>query len=496
MSSKKDREQKLLLFISKKQTYMTSEELSNQLEISRKTVYRIIKDINEAFPKGDLILSEKGRGYKLDYEKYICLGESIVNKNNDFSPAERRDRIMEELLLYSPKARNVNELYSDYFLSETVIFNDEQIIADELKQYNLQLVRKNRTVLIKGREEDIRKAITDKIQRMNIINVNDLKNNDDLNFNHYDVLYILDQIKSIEKKLEITIHYPYDVNIFSHLYILISRLRKVGLKNISHREETIESKESSISSKDLLIYRAAESTISNIEKYLNVKLPESEIVYLYQYLVSSRMGSSTTLATFSGNVTELTQLYLDEMSQRLAITIHSETIFLDLANHIKPMLNRLSHGIRVKNSLLNQIKMTYETIYQEVADVSKEVSRRYGLPDINDDENGFLTLYFARIIETNQLPIRTIIMCTTGVGTSELLRVKIAKKFPELEIIEVIAYRDLKEITEKFPGTELIVTTINFEESVPIQTLLVSAMLTEDDQSRLQKKIKEIYNER
>ncbi|GEL67104.1 helix-turn-helix domain-containing protein [Marinilactibacillus psychrotolerans] len=55
MSSKKDREQKLLLFLSKKQTYMTSEELSNQLEISRKTVYRIIKDINEVFPEGDLI---------------------------------------------------------------------------------------------------------------------------------------------------------------------------------------------------------------------------------------------------------------------------------------------------------------------------------------------------------------------------------------------------------------------------------------------------------
>ena len=180
---------------------MTSEELSNQLEISRKTVYRIIKDINEVFPEGDLILSEKGRGYKLDYEKYICLGENVVNKNNNFSPTERRDRIMEELLLYSPKARNVNELYSDYFLSETVIFNDEQLIAEELKQYNLELVRKNRTVLIKGKEEDIRKAITDKIQRMNIINVNDLKNHADLNFNHYDVLYILDQIKLIERRL-------------------------------------------------------------------------------------------------------------------------------------------------------------------------------------------------------------------------------------------------------------------------------------------------------
>lgn len=496
MSSKKDREQRLLLFLSKKQGYMTSEELSSQLEISRKTVYRIIKDINDAFSEGELILSEKGRGYKLDYEKYILLSESSVSKQTNFSPDERRGRIMEELLLYSPKPRTVSDLYEDYYVSDTVIFNDEQLIAAELKLYNLELVRKNRTVSINGKEEDIRKAITDRIQKMNIVNVNDLRNNVDLNFNHYDVLYILDQIKSIEKNLEITIHYPYDVNIFSHLYILISRLRKVGLKNISNREVAGESKENSVSSNDRSLYQAAESTILNIEKYLNVQLPESEIVYLYQYLVSSRMGSSTTLATFSGNVTELTQLYLDEMSKRLGITIHSETIFLDLANHIKPMLNRLSHGIRVKNSLLNQIKMTYETIYQEVEDVSKKVSQDYKLPDINDDENGFLTLYFARIIETNQLPIRTIIMCTTGVGTSELLRVKVAKKFQELEIVEVIAYRDLKEISEKFPGTELIVTTINFDEDVTVQTLLVSAMLTEDDQSRLQNKIKEIYNER
>ena len=87
-------------------------------------------------------------------------------------------------------------------------------------------------------------------------------------------------------------------------------------------------------------------------------------------------------------------------------------------------------------------------------------------------------------------------MCTTGVGTSELLRVKIEKKFPELEIVDVVASRDAKRFTEKYPGIDLILTTISVSDTIPIQSLLVSAMFTRDDQNRLQKKIEAIYDER
>ncbi|MEG2644795.1 MAG: PRD domain-containing protein, partial [Enterococcus sp.] len=148
------------------------------------------------------------------------------------------------------------------------------------------------------------------------------------------------------------------------------------------------------------------------------------------------------------------------------------------------------------NSLLEQIKMTYEMIFSYVTEVSAEISQEFSLPEINEDENGFITLYFARIIETNQLPIRTVIMCTTGVGTSELLRVKIEKKFPELEIVDVIATRDAQRFTEKYPGIDLILTTINVSDRIPVPSLLVSAMFTRDDQNRLQKKIEAIYDER
>ena len=160
------------------------------------------------------------------------------------------------------------------------------------------------------------------------------------------------------------------------------------------------------------------------------------------------------------------------------------------------MINRLKNRIHVKNGLLDQIQLTYEKIYNSVSEVSKEVSQHFKLPLINADEIGFITLYFARMLETQQLPIQTLIMCTTGIGTSELLKAKIIKKFPDLNIVDVIATKNYRTALEKNPNIELILTTVGIRSRLGVHTLLVSAMLTADDQSRIQKKIGEIYNER
>lgn len=493
MSSKKERGQKLLLLLSKKQDYMTAEELANCLSTSPKTVYRLIKKINDEFSEGSLILSEKGRGYKIDYERFMEQNRHLVEKESDFSPRERRNRILEELLLASPQAKNVYELFARYYVGDSVIFSDEQQLSEDLKKYDLTLKRKNRTLAIIGEERAIRKAISDRIQLLNIIDIEDLRNNKALNFNNYDVLFTLDQVRNIEKKLDITIPHPYNVNIFSHLYILISRSRKVA---ISEKYQLSNEEEQELT-KDLVLKKVAQTTIQQIETYLNKRLPNVEIYYLYQYLVSSRMqGSFSKVTNFSFKVMQVTQFYLEEMSAQLKILTDNDQLFLELASHIKPMINRLENSIHVKNSLLDQIKMTYETIFGKIAQVSKQVSKNYQLPAINEDENGFITLYFARMIETNQLPIRTLIMCTTGIGTSELLRVKVEKKFPELQIVEIIATRNIKKSLKDYSDIELILTTIHLQEKVPIKSLLVSAMFTMDDQYRLQRKVEEIYHER
>ena len=240
MGSTMKREQYLILYLSKKQDYVTSQELQDVLHVSQKTIYRLVKKINDAYPDGPLILSTRGRGYKLDYEKFISGQNRHPERKNDISPGERRKRVMEELLLSSTKSIPVHHLYSDFYVGDSVITHDEQIMEEKLKKYHLVLERKNRTLAILGDEVNVRRAIIDVIEIFNTIDIDDLKSNPELNFNRYDVLFILDQIRTIEKELDITLPYPYNVNIFSHLYILLSRMRKIPALQVTGGVSTTE----------------------------------------------------------------------------------------------------------------------------------------------------------------------------------------------------------------------------------------------------------------
>lgn len=495
MNLKTNREQKLLLFLTKQQNFVTADEIADFLQISQKTVYRLIKKVNDDCLEGVLILSEKGRGYKLYFENYIHFSNSTKVQQNNFSPDERRIRIMEELLLSSPKFKNIHDLYEEYFVSESVISTDEAIISKDLAEYNLVLKRQNKKLAIVGNELNIRKAILGRLQQMNIIDIDELKTNSEFKFNHYDVTFVCEQLRKIEKTLGTIIPYPYNVNIFSHLYILISRHR--NYQTSSSEEEillTVEENEELQASIEL--NNITETIIRNIESYLHESLPEIEKYFLFQYLISSRMeGNQYYVTSFSSKVIDITQLYIEEVAKRLYFPIKNEIIFDELACHIKPMMNRLIHNIKVKNNLLEQIKINYEELFYKVSEVSQFICQKYQYPMLNEDENGFITLYFAKMIEVNKVPIRTLIMCTTGIGTSELLKVKIGKKFSDVEIVDVISTRDIKSQLQKYPEAELLLTTIQPKEEIQIPSLLISAMFTPDDQSRLKQKIEEIHDE-
>ena len=114
---------------------------------------------------------------------------------------------------------------------------------------------------------------------------------------------------------------------------------------------------------------------------------------------------------------------------------------------------------------------------------------------LTEDEVGFLTLYFAQAIEEYPQQIKVMIVCTTGVGTSELLKVKVHKKFRELEIINVLPSRNVAEALVQSPDVEMIISTVQLSIDSLIPVVVVSAMLTLEDQKRLESMIARIRNE-
>lgn len=112
-----------------------------------------------------------------------------------------------------------------------------------------------------------------------MINNLDLSTYDDLkteysDLNKADVQFIVRQMELIENKLMISIPYPYDINIFSHLYILINRFRQGEVEDFK------ESDDDYIVTNEKLHTLAVEA-IDAIEQYLKMKLPKRETFHFY-----------------------------------------------------------------------------------------------------------------------------------------------------------------------------------------------------------------------
>ncbi len=126
MTIMEQRKRKIIHILSNTREFVTADELSEALRLSTKSIYRIVKQINADTAIDYVILSERGKGYRLSFDQRNKSKLDKMNITNAMTPVERRNKVMEELLLISPRKRNIFELYRSFYVSENVISNDEK----------------------------------------------------------------------------------------------------------------------------------------------------------------------------------------------------------------------------------------------------------------------------------------------------------------------------------------------------------------------------------
>ncbi|EOV5457297.1 transcription antiterminator [Listeria innocua] len=468
------------LFLTKND-FLTANQLALMLEVSSKTIYRKIKNINSATDEKEIIISEKGRGYKLNYKAYIQAKLETTSDIFGYTPSERREKILLQVLFKSPKYLNIAKLYESYYVGYNSIKNDFALLNQSIEKYHLALEKKQKEIRVVGTEENIRIAINEVINNLDLSSYDDLKT-EYSNLNNADVQFIVRQMEIIENKLMISIPYPYDINIFSHLYILINRFRQGEVEDFDETNETYL-----VTNEKL--HTIAVEAIESIEQYLKMKLPKRETFNFLQYLISSRFNHEIEL--ISSNVLpiveEMTDFYINQVAAKIDMPINKKQLKIELLSHMKPMVNRMNHQINIKNNLLSDIKLEYGQLFDIIKETARDVAETFRLNTISDDEVGYITIYFAKHIEESPLVKRIIIMCSSGIGTSELLKVKVQKAFPDVEIVDVLSSTRFKNSLQYYQNIDFILTTINAESTKEIPSLLVSAMFTEKDKMMVKK---------
>ncbi|RXT30720.1 transcriptional antiterminator [Lacticaseibacillus chiayiensis] len=488
-----DLDQALLDYLSRNSGFVNASEVARALGTSTKTIYRHIDQINERSDE-PVIQMIRGKGARLLPSALPDLKASneAVDGTNQ-SSLERRNQILEQLLFRAPLKISLTDLYADQYVSDATIDNDLLYLKRRLLKQKLHLVRVNNTVHLEGEETDIREQLSSVLQNMSAItNGGKIEGITD-----YDQQFITTQVQVIEQATGGKLAYPYNVNILSHLYILIQRVRRQGkaeqLKIVNSGEVR------KLMLKNLHLYRLAEIVINNTEKYLAKKLPPEETDYLFQYLISSRIDDgapNVKMLSYSQKVLDVSQFLIRYVNEHLPVAHIQLKAWRELAGHVAPLINRLENNIAVTNGLLADIKREYAKLFEVLTAGTQAAAKEFQLPEISANEVGFIVMYFARFLEQQDHKIQTLVICASGIGTSELLRVKLEKTFRELKIDQT-ATGLLSDIDlNSLKNTDLIVSTIDLKGSqydkLAIPKVLVSAVLSNLDKEKIRHAIKEI----
>lgn len=327
------RERQLIEVFIKQGTTLTAQEIAGFCDISTKTVYRTIRKINEASLEGDIIISSSGKGFDLIYDRYL---EQVVENNGirtaASEPLSRRNNIIVSLLFRSPKRIRIDEAFGAYFVSDSVISNDLSRIESFLKQNDLNLIRNGKYISIEGHEKTIRKVVN------MLISSNDLIDDQFTTVEHQispvDINFITSLLEKLEACFEGGIPYPYKMNILSHIYILVKRFRDGGRPRESE-DGFLDEEEQKLTEDYKEFYHISKKFIQKIENYLCTSLPDIEIFYLFQYLISSRIAGQSILTPISGDlIKEVTGFFSLEAGRNIGIQQLGEINKKDLYKHM------------------------------------------------------------------------------------------------------------------------------------------------------------------
>lgn len=479
------KETDLLELFVLKNTTLTAKEISDSLNISSKTVYRLVHKINEASEFGLLIETFIGRGMKLNYRNYLKYRS--IFKQNDSTTDERIISILMTLLSSSPKFISTDQLFKAHFVSIETQYKDLDRVKKTAQKFELLLERKGKKVRIVGSEQNIRKSIYNILLKTTITDT-DFYVIDNKNINQYDIDFLTSQLELIEKRIGGNIPYPYNINIFSHVYILVIRLRN-GFIQKKQEDKKLDEYELNLKQSNQEIYEISREVIGNLRHYLSEQIDEIEEFYLFQYIISSGIDEQPFELYSDGQLMTMFEDSIDFMSHYMNINFANLKRDKSFFNHFRVMLYRNKNKIIIVNNLLGDIQNEYGELFYAVKETSYYLSERYSLNEISDDETGFNTLYFAKDFETLKTKKRVIIMCSSGVGTSELLKVKVQRNFPNLEILDVVSVNQFKnKYSENKLSVDFIISTINinlYNLNVEVPVALVSAMFIDKDQETI-----------
>lgn len=464
----------------------TGSYLSQQLGVSSRTIRSDIKLLQEALmPYGVEIVSSPGKGYRFEnFENLIVVEHDLFKSdtNNLENSNERVNYIICRLLenTFSDTVVTQSDLADEMFISLSTLKSHLNEVKSILERYDLKIVQyKNKGIKISGDEIKLRYCIS---EHLNIHDINMFYQKIFSNINLLSLDKIIKKVLS-EKNLQL----PDDAkeNLCIHTAIAIQRAKLN--KSVSYPASIANRIESTFE------YTVAKEIVEQILVMIKIDLSYAEVYYIAQCLLASKKIFDIGETKDKAHVKNLVNIILKEIHEKLSIDFTNDEFLLDgLTLHLNIALTRVHFQMNIRNELLETIKNDYPLAFQ-MGVIAGKVVEKYDKIKINENEIGYIALHFGAAISRNGIKEtlqskKIIIVCSSGLGMSVLLKAKIEEYFHNrINIVKILpGYEVTDEIVE---NVDFVLTTIPLKNIKSDKIIRINRMLQKEDIEEIENRI-------
>jgi activator of the mannose operon (transcriptional antiterminator) len=490
-----NRKEEIVKFILNEKTLVSVDLIAKAVSSSPKTVRNELDLIEPILHDHHLVMVKKpGQGITIEgdpYDKQQLLSTFKTRRDSDYlTPLERQRSILSKLFAEN-RPLMIKELGLDYYVSRSTVTKDISELNAMLSDFQLVIeYQKGEGIIIVGEESAKRKALAKLVpfeENKNLVYyITDEKDHRSRSFvNRFEEALQMDykKVEEIVAEAETKLGYSFStearINLIIHIAIAIRRTKQGN--NIRLTDELIHALDHQEE------YDIAFETARHINEEFKVTLSDTETYYiLLHFMGAKRIKEGLNVLNFklSSDTPVLEDLilkFIQNVQMELNLFLESDTqLFNSLILHLKPTINRLLYGLSLENPMFEEIKFSYPTIYQAIANHVSLFKSMFHI-EMPPNEIAYLALHFAAARERNIKPIRTLVMCASGLGTSQLIVAKLKRAFNNLEIVDVTSTMDVSRYDETM--IDLIISTVAVQSKV--KTIIINPLLPQYDMNAI-----------
>lgn len=478
------REKAIIELIIKTSGKHTALSIASSLNVSARTVQRDLKSVEKIIQQFNLALtrnSHQGLVIEGKNEQIFRLIQHLTSSEPiDQPPQGRKLRLLLAILEENLYKTQVLANHLGISAATLAVYLDE--LALWLSHFQLQLIRKRGVgVELYGSEANKRRALAhfflqyfyeELIEKLFLLEKGSLTEERIL---HY---FIPDNLREVITLVNAAFHSvparPTDNSYLEMVLHTTITLQRAESQFYMEKDETHQEREIAAE------YEVMLNIAKQLEHKFDTAFSESDILYLARILKGTKLSGAEAVPYDSIVLAQKIKNVIQSVSHLIHVNLTNDfSLFQGLLAHMEPSLFRIKQKMESFNPLKEEIKRKYPLLFMAV---KKSVEEEFkDIEHFPDDEIAFMVLHFgsALVLQEENMSIKALVICPTGIGTSKMLASRIKKEITEIDYIDIKSIKDITEHVD-LKAYDLILSTVR----LPFMNagyILVNPLLSEEN---------------